>query len=76
MVLGPPGLPEDRRLFLDHALVKSLNEPALIDWAKKNELEGAPMPGDKCKALVNRLLEIVPKAEKPKYKQLLTQKYF
>lgn len=76
MVLGPPGLPEDRRHFLDQALIKSLKEPVMIDWARKNELEVSPLPGDKCKALMDRLTEIVPKAERPKYKQLLTQKYF
>jgi tripartite-type tricarboxylate transporter receptor subunit TctC len=76
MIIGPPGLPEDRRLFLDNALIKSMKEPALIDWAKKNELEVSPLPGDKCKALINRLSELVPKAEKPIYKHLLTEKYF
>jgi tripartite-type tricarboxylate transporter receptor subunit TctC len=76
MVLGPPGLPVDRRLFLDKALAESLKEPALIEWAKKNDLEPASLSGDKCKTLMNRLSEIVPKSEKPKYKHLLNEKYF
>lgn len=76
MVIGPPGMPEDRRLFLDKALVKSLKEPALISWAKKSELLPAPLSGDQCKTLMNRLSEIVPKADKPKYKRLLNEKYF
>ena len=76
MVIGPPGLPEDRRLFLDNALIRSMKEPGLIDWAKKNELEVSPMPGDKCKSMITKLSEIVPKAERPKYKNLLTEKYF
>jgi tripartite-type tricarboxylate transporter receptor subunit TctC len=76
MVIAPPGLPEDRRLFLDKALVASLKEPALIDWAKKSDLEPTPLSGNECKALMNRLSEIVPKAEKPKYQRLLSEKYF
>ena len=76
MVIGPPGLPEDRRLFLDQALMQSLKEPALIEWAKKSDLQPAPLSGNACKALMNRLSEIVPKSEKSKYKHLLSEKYF
>jgi tripartite-type tricarboxylate transporter receptor subunit TctC len=76
VVLGPPGLPEDRRLFLDKALLESLKEPALLDWAKKNELEASPLSGDKCKASVEKLSEIVPEAERPKLKNILIEKYF
>jgi len=76
VVLAPPGVPEDRRLFLDKALEASLKEPGLLDWARKNGLEAAPLSGDKCKALMNRLSEIVPKAEKPKFKHLISEKYF
>jgi tripartite-type tricarboxylate transporter receptor subunit TctC len=76
VILAPPGVPEERRLFLDKALIKSLKEPALLDWAKKDKAEPSPLSGSECKALVDRLSNIVPKAEKPKFKQILTEKYF
>ncbi len=76
VVLAPPGLPEERRLFLDKALEASLKEPALVNWAKKNDVEPSPLPGDRCKALVHRLSEIVPKAERPRLKYILAEKYF
>ena len=76
MVIGPPAMPEERRLFLDDALTKTLKEPAVLDWARKNDLEPAPLPGDRSKALMSRLMEIVPKGERARYKYLLTQKYF
>lgn len=76
MILAPPGVPEDRRLYLEKALLESLKEPALLDWANKNDLNPAPLSGDKCKDLIDRLMEIVPKAERPKYKHMLTEKYF
>jgi tripartite-type tricarboxylate transporter receptor subunit TctC len=76
VVLAPPGVPEERRLFLDKALIDSLKEPALLDWAKKNDVIASPLPGNQCKALVDRLSEIVPKAERPKLKHILTEKYY
>ncbi len=76
MILGPPGIPADRRRFLEKALLESLKEPALLDWAKKSDLNPVSLTGDRSKALVDRLTEIVPKAERAKYKQMLTEKYF
>jgi tripartite-type tricarboxylate transporter receptor subunit TctC len=76
VVLAPPGVPEERRLFLDKALINSLREPALLDWAKKNNAVSSPLSGNECKAVVNRLSEIVPEAERPKLKYILTEKYF
>jgi tripartite-type tricarboxylate transporter receptor subunit TctC len=76
VILAPPGVSEERRLFLDKALIKSLKEPALLDWAKKDKAEPSPLSGSECKALVDRLSNIIPKAERPKFKQILTEKYF
>ena len=76
VILAPPGVPEERRIFLDMALINSLREPALLDWAKKNKAEPSPLSGNECKALVDRLTDIVPKAERPKFKHILTEKYF
>ncbi|MFB3884271.1 MAG: Bug family tripartite tricarboxylate transporter substrate binding protein [Thermodesulfobacteriota bacterium] len=76
MIVGPPGLPEEKRLFLENALSASMKEPALLDWAKKLGYNVNPLSSKECKELVLRLMEIVPKAERPKFKHLVTEKYF
>ena len=76
VVLAPPGLPDERRLFLEKALLESLKEPALLDWAKKNDLEPSPLSGNECKLLVRQLSDLVPKAERPQFKRILTEKYY
>ncbi|OGP62849.1 MAG: hypothetical protein A2170_07200 [Deltaproteobacteria bacterium RBG_13_53_10] len=76
VVVAPPGLSEDNRLFLEKALLETLKEPQLLDWAKKSRVTASPLPGTECKKLVNRLSEIAPKAERPKLKYILTEKYF
>jgi len=76
VVLGPPGMPEDRRRFLDKALFESLKEPAVLDWAKKNDVEASPLSGNECKASLEKLSKIVPETERPKLKNILTEKYF
>lgn len=75
-IAAPPGIPEDRRLFLEKALLASTKEPALIDWAKKNDFEIAFLSGKECKDLMSKLLEVVPKSERPKFKYIITEKYF
>jgi len=76
MIVGPPGLPEANRLFLENALSASLKEPALMDWAQKLGYNVSPLSAKECKELVLRLMEIIPKAERPKFKHLVTEKYF
>jgi len=76
MIVGPPGLPEANRLFLENALSASLKEPALMDWAQKLGYNVNPLSARECKELVLRLMEIIPKAERPKFKHLVTEKYF
>ena len=76
MIVGPPGLPEANRLFLENALSTSLKEPALMDWAQKLGYNVNPLSAKECKELVLRLMEIIPKAERPKFKHLVTEKYF
>ena len=76
MIVGPPGLPEANRLFLENALSASLKEPALMDWAQKLGYNVNPLSAKECKELVLRLMEIIPKAERPKFKHLVTEKYF
>jgi tripartite-type tricarboxylate transporter receptor subunit TctC len=76
MIVAPPGFPEDKRLFLENALSTSLKDPAFVDWAKKIGYNVNPLSGRECKELVVRLMEIVPKGERPKMKHLVTEKYF
>ena len=76
MIVAPPGVPEERRLFLEKALSDSLKEPAIVDWAKKGDYYISPLSGKECKGLIEKLKEIVPKSERPKIKHIVTQKYF
>ena len=76
MVLAPPGVPEARRLFLEKAFLASLREPAMWDWAKKNDCNLAPLPSKESKDLVIKVMEYVPKSETSKFRHMITQKYF
>jgi tripartite-type tricarboxylate transporter receptor subunit TctC len=76
MILAPPGVPEERRLFLERAFLASLNEPAMSDWAKKNDCNLAPLSSKGSKELVVKVMESVPKPERPKFRHMITQKYF
>ena len=42
MVHGPPGVPKTGASFWIKPWKQSLKEPALIDWAKKNDLRTMP----------------------------------
>ena len=76
MILAPPDVPEERRLFLEKALLASLKDTAILDWAKKGGYYISPLSGRECKQLIDRLMEIVPKAERPRIKHIVTQKFF
>jgi len=76
VIVAPPGLSEDKRLFLEKALLETLKEPPVLDWAKKNQVVASPLSGTECKKLLERLTELVPKSERPKLKHILTEKYF
>lgn len=57
-IMGPPGIPEDRRKFLEEALVKSLSETKLIeDWEKAARIISW-MPGNEYVELIKGLTEI------------------
>jgi tripartite-type tricarboxylate transporter receptor subunit TctC len=75
-IAAPPGVPEERRLFLDKALMSSLKEPGLVEWARKVEYNVSPLSGKECKELVTKMMEIVPKSERPRIKEIITKKYF
>jgi tripartite-type tricarboxylate transporter receptor subunit TctC len=76
MILAPPNLPEEKRLFLEKALMANLKDPAILDWAQKGGYIISPLSGGECRQLIDRLMEIVPKTERPKIKHIVTQKYF
>ncbi|MDI7258900.1 MAG: tripartite tricarboxylate transporter substrate-binding protein [Thermodesulfobacteriota bacterium] len=76
MIAAPPRTPEDRAAFLEKALMASLNEPALIEWAKKGGRDWAPLSAKESKDLITKLLEVVPPAERPKLKDIFIKKYY
>lgn len=76
MIVAPPKLAEDKRSFLEIALSKAMEEPALIDWAKTQGFNISFLPGNECQRMILKLMEVVPKAEKSKFKELVTRKYF
>lgn len=75
-ILAPPGVPEERRLFLENALAASLKEPELIGQLTKSDFLIHWLPGKECKKVVDKLMQIVPKAERPSLKHLVTEKYY
>lgn len=75
MVVAPPGTPKERAAFLEKALMASLKEPALIEWSEKMGMEISPLPGEGCRIMINRLLQIVPPEERPKFKHIVMKKY-
>lgn len=76
MIVAPPGTPEARLLFLEKALQESQDEPGLKEFAAKRGLEVSPLSAKESKALIAKLLEIVPPAERAKLKHIVTVKYF
>jgi len=76
MLVAPPKVPEAKRSFLETALSKAMKEPALTDWAQKNGFNTSFLPGKECHELIMKLMEVVPKADKPRIKELVTKKYF
>jgi tripartite-type tricarboxylate transporter receptor subunit TctC len=57
-IMGPPGIPEDRRLFLENALLNSLSEPKLIEeWEKAARIISF-LPGNEYKNLIKELMNV------------------
>jgi tripartite-type tricarboxylate transporter receptor subunit TctC len=76
MVVAPPKVSEAKRSFLEAALLKAMKEPALVSWAQKNGFNTSFLPGKECHEMIGKLMEVVPKVEKAKIKDLVTKKYF
>jgi tripartite-type tricarboxylate transporter receptor subunit TctC len=76
MMVAPSKVPEAKRSFLETALAKAMKEPALMDWAQKNGFNMSFLPGKECQEMISKLMGVVPKADKPRIKNLVTQKYF
>jgi hypothetical protein len=47
-----------------------------MDWAQKNGFNMSFLPGKECQEMISKLMGVVPKADKPRIKDLVTQKYF
>jgi hypothetical protein len=52
-----------------------MKEPGLVSWAQKNGFNTSFLPGKECYGMIMKLMEIVPKAERAKIKDLVTKKY-
>jgi tripartite-type tricarboxylate transporter receptor subunit TctC len=76
MILVPPGVPQEKVLFLEKAFSASLKEPGLIGWAKKGGFSIDSLSGKDSREMIAKLLETVPKAERPKIKHIIAEKYF
>lgn len=76
MILAPPGVPEDKRLFLEKAFLASLNEPDMPAWAQKVECNLSPLPSKESKALVLKVMDYIPVSERPKFKYIIMEKYY
>jgi hypothetical protein len=58
--VAPPGIPEDRAAALRQAFDLSLKDPALLDEAKKLNVEINPATASEVEALLNRILSYSP----------------
>lgn len=76
MVMAPPNVSEDKRLFLEKALSVTLEEPGIVERAKINGYNISPLPGKGCEELIEKVMKIIPKSERPKFRHIITQKYF
>ncbi len=76
MIMAPPGTPEDKRLFLEKALLASLKEPAFIGWMEKRGAKVSALSGEECKALITKIAKMVPPAERPNFKHIFVEKYY
>ncbi len=61
--VGPPNLSADKVKILEEAFRKALKEPTFLEWAKKMNLELAPMNAEKVKALTRKFYENLAKYE-------------
>jgi tripartite-type tricarboxylate transporter receptor subunit TctC len=67
-IIGTPGIPADRLKILRDAFIKAVNDPELLDDAKKKNLELNPVSGEDLQALANEIVaqppEIVERMKK------------
>jgi tripartite-type tricarboxylate transporter receptor subunit TctC len=54
-IIGTPGIPADRLKILRDAFIKAVNDPELLDDAKKKKLELDPVSGEDLQALANEI---------------------
>lgn len=76
MLLAPPGVPADKSAYLERVVLESMKNPEVIEWAKKNGYNLAPLNSRECKELIDDLFKSIPSDEKPKIKHIVTEKYF
>jgi tripartite-type tricarboxylate transporter receptor subunit TctC len=68
-IIAPPGVPADKTKILREAFMKSMNDPALLADAKKQNLEITPSSGDELEGLAKQViasqnLEVIERVKK------------
>jgi len=75
MIAAPPDTPAEKVAFLESALTQSLQGPEIVAWATKSKYNIAPLSAKECTAMIQKLLQVVPAAERPALKEIITKKY-
>jgi tripartite-type tricarboxylate transporter receptor subunit TctC len=76
MILAPPGVSDDKRVFLEKAVSASLKEQAVLDLAKKYGFNLSHLNSKESKELISKLIQIVPSSERSRFKYIMTEKYY
>ena len=56
---GPPKIPTARVKVLEEALMKTLNDPEFLKWAKGANLDISPLNGEETAKMVSKFFEVV-----------------
>ena len=75
-IMAPPGVPGERAAFLEKAIFASLKDPGIVSWAQKRGFSIDPLPGKELRKVISETMEIVPDAEKEKFKNVISKKYY
>ena len=76
MILTSPGVPGERVSFLERALSASLKDPGLVNWSKKEGANISYLSGKDSRALVAKMMGLVPLAERANLKRIVFEKYY
>ena len=58
MIIGPPGIPEERVKILREASYKAMNDPGFLDWGKRAERPIDPLTGEELEKLIKESMAL------------------